>query len=111
MKPVIITAAICGAEATREDNPALPLTPTELAAEARASQDAGASVIHLHVRDAKGKPTQDKEVFRQAMCLMEDAGVTAIIQPGGSKGDEDAIKAANERDIAMVFTGMRHFKH
>ncbi len=49
--------------------------------------------------------------MRDAVDAAADAGVTAIIQPGGSKGDEDAIKAANERDIAMVFTGMRHFKH
>lgn len=40
-----------------------------------------------------------------------NAGVTAIIQPGGSKGDEDAIKAADEAGAAMVFTGVRHFKH
>ncbi|SDK36925.1 bifunctional phosphoribosylaminoimidazolecarboxamide formyltransferase/IMP cyclohydrolase [Sediminibacillus albus] len=39
------------------------------------------------------------------------AGITAIIQPGGSKRDEDSIKACNEHGIAMVFTGMRHFKH
>ena len=39
------------------------------------------------------------------------AGITAIIQPGGSLRDEDSIKAADEDDIAMVFTGMRHFKH
>jgi len=49
--------------------------------------------------------------MRDAVDAAADAGVTAIIQPGGSKGDENAIKAANERDIAMVFTGMRHFKH
>jgi phosphoribosylaminoimidazolecarboxamide formyltransferase/IMP cyclohydrolase len=40
-----------------------------------------------------------------------DAGVTAIIQPGGSKGDEAAIEAANKAGAAMVFTGVRHFKH
>lgn len=40
-----------------------------------------------------------------------DAGVTAIIQPGGSKGDQDAIDAANKAGVAMVFTGMRHFRH
>jgi phosphoribosylaminoimidazolecarboxamide formyltransferase/IMP cyclohydrolase len=40
-----------------------------------------------------------------------DAGVTAIIQPGGSKGDEDAIAAADKAGAAMVFTGIRHFKH
>ena len=39
------------------------------------------------------------------------AGITAIIQPGGSIRDEDSIKACNEAGIAMVFTGMRHFKH
>ncbi|MCL1802123.1 MAG: bifunctional phosphoribosylaminoimidazolecarboxamide formyltransferase/IMP cyclohydrolase [Eubacteriaceae bacterium] len=39
------------------------------------------------------------------------AGVSAIIQPGGSNRDEDSIKAADEAGIAMVFTGMRHFKH
>jgi phosphoribosylaminoimidazolecarboxamide formyltransferase/IMP cyclohydrolase len=37
--------------------------------------------------------------------------VTAIIQPGGSVRDEEVIKAANELGIAMVFTGMRHFRH
>ena len=39
------------------------------------------------------------------------AGVTAIIQPGGSKGDEQAIEAADKAGVAMVFTGLRHFKH
>ena len=39
------------------------------------------------------------------------AGITAIIQPGGSIRDEDSIKVCNENNIAMVFTGMRHFKH
>lgn len=39
------------------------------------------------------------------------AGVTAIVQPGGSKRDEDSIRVANEHDIAMVFTGLRHFLH
>jgi len=39
------------------------------------------------------------------------AGITAIIQPGGSMNDEESIMKANELGIAMVFTGMRHFKH
>ena len=38
-------------------------------------------------------------------------GVTAIIQPGGSIRDEDSIKAADKHNIAMVFTGVRHFRH
>jgi phosphoribosylaminoimidazolecarboxamide formyltransferase/IMP cyclohydrolase len=46
-----------------------------------------------------------------AVEVATDAGVTAIIQPGGSKGDEQAIAAADKAGAAMVFTGIRHFKH
>jgi len=49
--------------------------------------------------------------FPDGVELAAKAGITAIIEPGGSKRDEDAIKVANEYNIAMVFTGMRHFKH
>ena len=49
--------------------------------------------------------------FRDGVDAAADAGVTAIIQPGGSVRDEEVIKAANEHGIAMIFTGMRHFKH
>ncbi len=49
--------------------------------------------------------------FRDGVDAAVEAGVTAIIQPGGSVRDEEVIKAANEHGIAMVFTGMRHFRH
>lgn len=49
--------------------------------------------------------------FRDAVDVAADAGVTAVIQPGGSKNDQEIIDACNERNIAMVFTGIRHFKH
>jgi len=49
--------------------------------------------------------------FRDNVDLAAGYGVTAIIQPGGSVRDEEVIQAANEHGIAMVFTGMRHFKH
>ena len=49
--------------------------------------------------------------FPDGVELAVKAGVTAIIEPGGSKRDDDAIKVANEYNMAMVFTGMRHFKH
>jgi phosphoribosylaminoimidazolecarboxamide formyltransferase/IMP cyclohydrolase len=39
------------------------------------------------------------------------AGITAIVQPGGSRNDQDSIKAANELGLAMVITGVRHFLH
>jgi phosphoribosylaminoimidazolecarboxamide formyltransferase/IMP cyclohydrolase len=49
--------------------------------------------------------------FRDNVDKAKEAGVTAIIQPGGSVRDEEVIKAADEHGIAMVFTGMRHFRH
>lgn len=49
--------------------------------------------------------------FRDGLDLLADAGVRAVIQPGGSVRDEEVIAAANERGIAMIFTGERHFRH
>ncbi|KAF3977170.1 MAG: bifunctional phosphoribosylaminoimidazolecarboxamide formyltransferase/IMP cyclohydrolase [Methylococcales symbiont of Iophon sp. n. MRB-2018] len=49
--------------------------------------------------------------FRDGIDAAAEAGVTAIIQPGGSMRDNEVIEAADEHDIAMVFTGMRHFRH
>lgn len=49
--------------------------------------------------------------FRDGIDSAAEAGITAIIQPGGSMRDAEVIAAADEHDIAMVFTGMRHFRH
>jgi len=88
MDKLIITAAICGAEVTKEDNPNLPITPEEIAVEARKAEEAGAAIIHLHVRDEDGQPTQSKERFAEVIEAIESEGVTAIIQPstGGAAG-------------------------
>ena len=49
--------------------------------------------------------------YDDCIAVAQKAGITAIIQPGGSIRDEDSIKAADEAGVAMIFTGMRHFKH
>ena len=49
--------------------------------------------------------------FADGLLAAADAGATAAIQPGGSVRDEEVIAAANERGMAMVFTGVRHFRH
>jgi phosphoribosylaminoimidazolecarboxamide formyltransferase/IMP cyclohydrolase len=49
--------------------------------------------------------------FRDGLDVVIDVGATSVIQPGGSMRDDEVIAAANERDIAMVFTGVRHFRH
>ena len=49
--------------------------------------------------------------FPDGLLQAAQAGATAVIQPGGSVRDEEVIKAADDADLAMVFTGMRHFRH
>ncbi len=49
--------------------------------------------------------------FRDGLDVLADAGASCVIQPGGSMRDDEVIAAANERGIAMVFTGIRHFRH
>ena len=49
--------------------------------------------------------------FRDGLDMVIDAGATCVIQPGGSMRDQEVIDAANERGVAMVFTGIRHFRH
>jgi phosphoribosylaminoimidazolecarboxamide formyltransferase/IMP cyclohydrolase len=49
--------------------------------------------------------------FRDGLDVVIDAGATAVIQPGGSMRDDEVIAAADERGVAMVFTGVRHFRH
>jgi phosphoribosylaminoimidazolecarboxamide formyltransferase/IMP cyclohydrolase len=49
--------------------------------------------------------------FRDGLDVAHEFGIQAVIQPGGSKRDDEVIAAANEHGMAMVFTGMRHFRH
>jgi len=62
--PVVITCAISGAVANRDQCPAIPYTPAEYAAEARRAVDAGASMIHIHARTPDGTPSYEVEDFR-----------------------------------------------
>ena len=92
--PCVITAAIVGAETTREQNPHLPLTAEELGEEAARCAEAGASVIHLHARDAEGRASQDSERFRAAIRAIR-ARTDVIIQTstGGAVGMSVAERA------------------
>ena len=91
MEKLIITAAICGAEVTKEHNPAVPYTVEEIAREAESAYKAGASIIHLHVREDDGTPTQDKERFRKCIEAIREKCPDVIIQPstGGAVGMSD----------------------
>ncbi|WP_077369507.1 3-keto-5-aminohexanoate cleavage enzyme [Anaerosalibacter sp. Marseille-P3206] len=96
MEKLIITAAICGAEVTKENNPAVPYTVEEIGREAEAAYKAGASIIHLHVREDDGTPTQDRERFRACIEEIRKRCPDVIIQPstGGAVGmtDEERLQ-------------------
>ena len=79
---------------------------------ARKSQDA-ANELGLDVPLAKGSVVASDAFFPFADGLLQaaEAGATAVIQPGGSMRDDEVIKAADDAGLAMVFTGMRHFRH
>jgi len=91
MEKLIITAAICGAEVLKEHNPAVPYTVEECVREAKSAYDAGASIIHLHVRWDDGTPTQDRGRFKEVMDAIKAAIPDVIIQPstGGAVGMSD----------------------
>ncbi|MGZ3735381.1 MAG: 3-keto-5-aminohexanoate cleavage protein [Bdellovibrionota bacterium] len=87
MSKLIITAAITGAETTKTMNPALPCSPEEQAQAAFECWQAGASIVHLHVRDAAGKPSQSLELFEKVTKLIR-AKCDLILQfsTGGAVG-------------------------
>ena len=88
MDKLIITAAISGAEVTKEHNPAVPYTVTEIGEEAFQAYRAGASIIHLHVRTDEGVPTQDKDRYAECIAEIKRRCPDVIIQPstGGAVG-------------------------
>lgn len=75
--------------------------------------EAAAKECNLDVALTKGSVVASDAFFPFADGLISaaEAGVTAVIQPGGSIRDDEVIEAANERGLAMVMTGMRHFRH
>lgn len=99
MEKLIITAAICGAEVTKEHNPAIPYTLEEIAKEAESAAKAGAAIIHLHVREDDGTPTQSKERFAAAFDAIKAKCPDVIIQP--STGG--AVGMSNEERLQPIY--------
>lgn len=114
MEKLIITAAISGAEVTKEHNPAVPYTIEEFVREAGAAFEAGASIIHLHVREDDGTPTQCKERFKVVMDAIKAKYPDVIIQPstGGAVGmsDEERLQPTELRpEMATLDCGTLNF--
>ena len=78
---IAIAVAPNGGRKTKADHPALPLTPAELAATAAECLEAGASMIHVHVRDAEGRHLLDAEAYRTTTAAIRDAvGGRLVVQ-------------------------------
>lgn len=110
---LILTAAIVGAETTREQTPYLPITAAEIADEAARCRDAGASVIHLHVRNPDGTPTQSTELFQAAIeAIRAKSDVIVQTSTGGAVGmslKERAQPLACKPEMASLNCGTINF--
>lgn len=86
---VIITCAVTGAGDTVDKHPAIPVTPAQIAAAAVDAAQAGATVVHCHVRDPKtGKGSRDPALYREVMERIRDSGVDVIVNlTAGMGGD------------------------
>ena len=77
--PLIINTALTGMIPTKTDNLAVPVTPDEIAEDARRCVDAGAAIVHLHARDEDGRPTYRKEVYAEIIQAVRERSPEVIV--------------------------------
>ncbi|MFN0064414.1 MAG: 3-keto-5-aminohexanoate cleavage protein [Myxococcaceae bacterium] len=115
--PYIVTAAIVGAETTREQTPYLPISPKEMGEEAARCREAGAAMVHIHVRTKDGKPSQDAGLFRDAIReIRSRCDILIQTSTGGAVGmgvDERCgpltLRGPDRPDMATLTTGTVNF--
>lgn len=115
MEKLIITAAICGAEVTKDQNPKVPYSVKEIGIEAEQAFLVGASIIHLHVREDDGTPTQSKDRFQTCIAEIKRRCPDVLIMPstGGALGmsNEERIQPIylDDIEIASLDCGTMNF--
>lgn len=113
MYKTVITCAVTGAETTRKDNPNLPLTPEEIADAASEACRAGAAILHLHVRDEAGQPTQSIEVFKETMALIRRrCDIVIEVTTGAAVGmslEERMLPLGLDPEMASLDCGTMNF--
>jgi 3-keto-5-aminohexanoate cleavage enzyme len=113
MEKLIITVALVGAEVTKEDTPHLPITPEEIGEAAREAREAGASIAHIHVRDADGNPSQNRELYRRAIEeIRKRTDIIIQVSTGGAVGmtaEERLQPLSLKPEMASFTTGTVNF--
>ncbi|SFS35128.1 3-keto-5-aminohexanoate cleavage protein [Marininema halotolerans] len=115
MDPLIITAALVGAEVTRKDTPHLPLTPQEIAEQAAEACEKGASIAHIHVRDTEGHPSQNRDLYEETILEIEKrCDMIVQVSTGGAVGmtpEERLQPVTLSPEMATLTTGSVNFGH
>lgn len=97
--PVVITAALTGVLATRDQCPAIPYTPVEIAEEAKRSADAGAAIVHIHARTPEGGPDWSVDTFREILTEVRARTDVIVNFSTGSVGIPAEERVAHIRDL------------
>ena len=112
-KPVIITVAITGALPRKKDTPAVPVTPSEQIESTHEAFEAGASLVHIHVRSADESPSSDPELFAEVQEGVRKHCPGMIVQfSTGGRGRDQATRASMlhlRPDMASLATGSVNF--
>src|SRR5918911_4578450 len=113
MKPVVIAVAITGSVPRKRDNPAVPVTPAEQVESTHEAYEAGASLVHIHVRNPDESPSSDPDLFRQVQEGVRKHCPGMIVQfSTGGRGRDPAARGSAlylKPDMASLSTGSGNF--
>ncbi|WP_207481704.1 BKACE family enzyme [Arenibaculum pallidiluteum] len=113
MRPVVVTVAITGSVPRKKDNPALPVTPSEQVESTHEAYEAGASLVHIHVRNPDESPSSSPELFAQVQegVRRHCPGMIVQFSTGGRGRDQAARGSALylKPDMASLSTGSVNF--
>jgi 3-keto-5-aminohexanoate cleavage enzyme len=111
--PVVLTVAVTGADVFREQNPNIPYTTAEIAEQSIEAAEAGATVVHLHVREDDGTPSGRPELFQDVMRrIRAGSDLLTMVSTGGSNDmtiEERSTGLLAQPDISGVESGSMNF--
>jgi 3-keto-5-aminohexanoate cleavage enzyme len=111
--PVVLTVAVTGADVFRQNNPNIPYTTAEIAQQSIDAARAGATVVHLHVREDDGTPSGRPELFKDVITrIREGSQLTTMVSTGGANDmtiDERTTGLEAQPDLSGVESGSMNF--